>query len=77
MKSKLTLLVISLIIGGIFGEIILRQFSFLKTYSERSGEPFSTYYGLKLPSWYLTLPPNSTVSRKTPEFDYTFKTNSE
>jgi lysophospholipase L1-like esterase len=77
MRLKFTLLFISLLITCILAEIILRQMSVLKTYTERNGQAFQTYYDLQLPSWYMTLPPNATAIRQSPEFDYSFKTNED
>lgn len=57
-------------------EGMVRMSAKLQTYSERAAGKYESYYGLHLPSKYLSYPPDSTVHYNSSDFTYEYKINS-
>jgi hypothetical protein len=57
-------------------EITLRVAGIYKTYSEKIGSGYYSYYGQKLPTWYHHWPKNKLNCFKQPEFNYCYQYNS-
>lgn len=75
MKSKLLIVFLSTLAAMFLSELLLRSSNSLKTYSEKNGEGYISYFDAILPSWYLTLSPQSTIERHTQDFHYSYTSN--
>ena len=57
-------------------EAALRISGKFKTYTERTGGYYYSYYNKTYPTWYLTYPPDSLIVKKQAEFTNSYRTNS-
>lgn len=57
-------------------EVVLRITGIYKTYSEKIGNGYTSYYGVKLPTWYHHWQPSSQNCFNQIEFKYCYQYNS-
>lgn len=57
-------------------ELFLRLTGSMKTYTEKTGGYYYSYYGQVYPTWYLTRKPNTVLEVKQTEFSNSFPINS-
>ncbi|HLP49356.1 MAG TPA: SGNH/GDSL hydrolase family protein [Chitinophagales bacterium] len=57
-------------------EIALRLGGFYRTYSERIGKGYQSYYNVTYNSWYFTYPPDTSFVADNGDFKFAYTTNS-
>lgn len=76
MKRNIKYILIQFFVIFLSIELILRISGIFKTYSEKIGNGYISYYGQILPTWYHRWTPSSKHCFNQPEFNYCYQYNS-